>query len=92
MSETWIEFRPDHKGHFDEIVAHKPDMVHVETMDKGSCYIGFYWDDGRICQFWIHAEKGKLKYDHEHGQTQPTSSPTNQGGAASVASPGKGGR
>lgn len=68
----WIEFRPDHKARFDEIVARNPDMVHVETMSKSSCYIGFYWDDGRYCQFWIHADKGKLGYYHEHGKSAPT--------------------
>jgi hypothetical protein len=67
MVEPWIEFRPDEKGNFDEIVALKPDMVHVETMSKSSCYIGFYWDDGRYCQFWFHSTKGKLGYSHEHG-------------------------
>lgn len=64
--ETLLEFRPDDKGRFDEIVARKPDMVHVETMTGKSVYIGFYWDDGRYCQLWISSDK-KLSYHHEDG-------------------------
>ena len=66
-----LEFRPDHKGHFDEIVARFADgMVCVETMSNKGCYVGFYWDDGRYCQWWISAGK-KLEYHHEHGNHGP---------------------
>ena len=66
-----LEFRPDHEGQFDEIVARFADgMVHVETMSNKSCYVGFYWDDGRYCQWWISADK-KLRYSHEDGQHEP---------------------
>lgn len=66
-----LEFRPDHKGQFDEIVARFADgMVHVETMSKKSCYVGFYWDDGRVCQWWINSDK-KLEYHHETGMGDP---------------------
>ena len=66
-----LEFRPDDKGRFDEIVARFGDgMVHVETMSKRSCYVGFYWDDGRYCQWWI-SSAGKLAYHHEDGISPP---------------------
>ena len=62
-----LEFRPDDRGEFDEIVARFADgMVHVETMSKTGCYVGFYWDDGRYCQWWIRSDK-KLRYHHEDG-------------------------
>ncbi len=66
-----LEFRPDHAGKFDEIVARFADgMVHVETMSGKTCYVGFYWDDGRYCQWWISSGK-KLSYNHEDGQREP---------------------
>lgn len=66
-----LEFRPDHKGRFDEICARFGDgMVHVETMTDKSCYVGFYWDDGRYCQWWISSDK-KLRYHHEDGVGKP---------------------
>ncbi len=66
-AEKALEFRPDQKGRFDEMVARFADgMVHVETMSGKSCYVGFYWDDGRYCQLWISGDK-KLKYHHEDG-------------------------
>lgn len=71
--EDVLEFRPDDKGRFDELVARKPDMVHVETMTDKAVYIGFYWDDGRYCQLWINADK-KLRYSHEAGFASPRDS------------------
>jgi len=66
-----LEFRPDHKGEFDEIVARFADgMVCVETMDDNSCYVGFYWDDGRYYQWWISSKK-TLRYHHEDGMGDP---------------------
>lgn len=66
-----LEFGPDHKGRFDEMVARFADgMVHVETMSKKGCYVGFYWDDGRYCQWWISSDK-KLEYYHEDGNGEP---------------------
>ena len=64
-----LEFRPDERGDFDEIVARFADgMVHVETMSDQGCYVGFYWDDGRYCQWWIGCTgRGKLTYSHEDG-------------------------
>lgn len=60
-----VEFRPDSKGRFDEIVIAKPDMVHFEMMTKGSLYIGHYGPGDQILQVWVHAEKGKLVVYHE---------------------------
>lgn len=66
-----LEFHPDHKGKFDEIVARFADgMVHVETMSGNACYVGFYWDDGRYCQWWISSKK-RLHYHHEDGKSAP---------------------
>lgn len=66
-----LEFSPDHKGRFDEITARFADgMVHVETMSKTGCYVGFYWDDGTYCQWWISSDK-KLGYHHESGKGGP---------------------
>jgi hypothetical protein len=83
-----LEFRPRDNGDFDEIVARFADgMVHVETMDDKSCYVGFYWDDGRYCQWWVSSKK-KLSYHHEDGQGDPprftaqgvdTATPTQEG-------------
>lgn len=67
-----LEFRPDDRGEFDEIVATFADgVVHAEMMDDSSCYVGFYWDDGRYCQWWFGAKKGKLWNNHEDGQSEP---------------------
>lgn len=67
-----LEFRPDSRGEFDEIVARFADgMVHAEMMDDKSCYVGFYWDDGRYCQWWFGTKKGKLWNDHEDGDNPP---------------------
>ena len=66
-----LEFTPDRKGNFDEICARFADgMVHVETMSSKGCYVGFYWDDGRYCQWWISSDK-KLRYHHADGQGDP---------------------
>jgi len=75
MSEVhdWLEFRPDHKGRFDEIVARFADggMVHVETMSSKSVFIGFYRPDiDEVLQFWISAD-GKLSYHHERSKYGP---------------------
>ena len=67
-----VEFRPRESGKFDEIVARFADgMVHVETMTGKTCYVGFYWDDGRYCQWWISSDK-KLHYRHEDGIRAPS--------------------
>lgn len=65
----WIELRPDADGGFDEIVARFADgMVHVETLDDRSVYVGFYKPaDGPTAsglQLWI-SSKGILNYVHE---------------------------
>lgn len=66
-----LEFRPDPDGNFDEIVARFADgMVHVETMNAKGCYVGFYWDDGRYCQWWISSDR-KLRYEHGDGLGEP---------------------
>jgi hypothetical protein len=60
-----LEFRPRENGEFDEIVARFGDgMVHVETMSGTSCYVGFYWNDGLVCQWYINSAR-KLTYHHE---------------------------
>lgn len=62
-----LEFRPRENGEFDEMVARfKDGVVHIETLSKGSCYIGFQWDDGRYCQWYVSSKK-KLHYHHESG-------------------------
>ena len=67
-----LEIRPDIDGSFDEIVATFADgMVHAEMMDDDSCYVGFYWDDGRYCQWWFSVEKKKLWNRTEHGKGDP---------------------
>lgn len=66
-----LELRPDSDGNFDEIVARFADgMVHVETLSDKGCYVGFYWDDGRYCQWWIGSKK-KLHHSYEEGRTDP---------------------
>lgn len=63
MTLPALEIRPDGDGEFDEIVARFADgMVHVETMSDKGCYVGFYWDDGRYCQWWISSKK-RLEYN-----------------------------
>lgn len=67
----WIEFRPDSKGKFDELVARFADgMIHAEMMTDKSLYVGLYWDDGRTCQWWISADK-KLRHHHDHFEGAP---------------------
>jgi len=66
-----LEFRPDHDGEFDELVATFEDGgVFIETMSDQGVYIDFQWDDGLHCQLWITCGgKAKLRYYHEadHG-------------------------
>lgn len=70
-TEPHLEFRPDENGEFDEIVARFADgMVHVETMSDKDCYVGFSWNDGRFCQWYISSGKA-LKYHHEQGKDGP---------------------
>jgi hypothetical protein len=70
--EQHLEIRPDSQGEFDEIVARFADgMVHAEMMSDKSCYVGFYWDDGRYCQWWFGTNRGKLWNNHEDGIGDP---------------------
>jgi hypothetical protein len=67
-----LEFRPRENGEFDEIVARFGDgMVHVETMSGTSCYVGFYWNDGLVCQWYINSAR-KLTYHHEVSRSVAT--------------------
>jgi hypothetical protein len=68
-----LEIRNDDKGEFDELcVTFADGTVHMETMDTDSCYIGFYWDDGRYCQLWFGIKNRKnLWYNHDHGTSDP---------------------
>lgn len=67
MSQT-LEVRNRENGKFDEIVARFANgSVHVETLSGKGCYVGFYWDDGRFCQWWINSDS-KLKYHCEQGE------------------------
>lgn len=86
--DTRLEFRPDEKGEFDEIVAAFADgSVHVETMSDQGCYVGFYWDDGRYCQWWIGVKgRSKLTYQHDDGHGNPPKFPTGYARAALDAS------
>lgn len=84
MTEGLVErltFRPDSDGEFDEIVANFADGgVHVETMSDQGCYVGFYWDDGRYCQWWITCTgRGKLQYQHDDGHDKPPKFPSGYG-------------
>lgn len=74
-----LEFRPRENGDFDEIVARFSNgMVHVETMSATGCYVGFYWDDGRVCQWWINSKR-KLEYYHEESVASgPARRPTTE--------------
>ena len=65
-----LEFRPDGKGEFDELVARFSDGgAFIETMNDQSVYIDFSWNDGLHCQLWISCGgKAKLRYYHEDGQ------------------------
>lgn len=75
MADEPLEFRPDSEGNFDEIVARFANgSVHVETMSGKGCYVGFYWDDGRVCQWWINSKK-KLEYYHETSPPRSTTQP-----------------
>lgn len=64
-----LEFRPDSKGKFDELVARFADgMVFFEDLGENGLYVEFNWKDGRYCQFWASAKRGCLHYNHEDGQ------------------------
>lgn len=66
-----LEIRPDHEGKFDELVARFADgMVVAEDLGSNGCHVGFYWDDGRYCDWWIGGKK-KLRYNHEDGIGDP---------------------
>ena len=61
-----LEFHPDEKGQFDELVARFDNgIVHLEMMNDMALYLGFYWDDGSECQVWIDSGKC-LRIHHEH--------------------------
>jgi hypothetical protein len=63
-----IEFRPDSRGNFDELVARfKDGFVFFEDLGENGLYVEFSWNDGRYCQFWAAAKRGKLAYNHEEG-------------------------
>lgn len=68
-----LEFRPDYRGDFDELVARFADGgVFIETMSDQGVYVDFSWDDGRHCQLWITVSgKSRLRYTHEHGMADP---------------------
>lgn len=71
LAEEPLELRPRDNGEFDEIVARfVGGMVHVETMSATSCYVGFYWNDGRILQWYINSAR-KLTYHHEVSHDDP---------------------
>jgi hypothetical protein len=70
--EEHLEFRPDHRGEFDELVARFADgMIFAEMMDDSSIFIDISWDDGRYCHWWLGTEKKKLWHNFEHGKDEP---------------------
>lgn len=56
-----LEIRECPKGQFDELIARRPDHVHVETMDDKRVWMAFRWDDGTEHHLWIESN-GKLRY------------------------------
>src|SRR4051812_8756086 len=68
-----LEFRPDDKGEFDELVARFANGgVFIETMSDQGVYVDFSWDDGRHCQLWITVNgRSKLRYSHEDSVGDP---------------------
>jgi hypothetical protein len=68
-----LEFRPDHTGEFDELVARFGDGgVFVETMSDQGVYVDFTWNDGLHCQLWITVSgRSKLRYYHESDEDNP---------------------
>jgi hypothetical protein len=61
-----IEFRPDSRGKFDELVASfKDGGVFFEDLGENGLYVELYWNDGKYCQFWAAAKRGCLIYNHE---------------------------
>lgn len=68
-----LEFRPDSKGEFDELVARFADGgVFIETMSDQGVYVDFSWNDGRHCQLWITVKgRSKLRYHHDDGAGDP---------------------
>ena len=72
----WIELRPHEDGSFDEIVARFADgIVHVETMDDSSVYVGFSKPaEGPTTsglQLWIRADRKELRYSHSDMGSAP---------------------
>lgn len=66
-----LEFRPDHKGEFDELVARFADgSLFVEMMNDDAVFIDIQWDDGRYCHWWLSSKK-RLKSTFEHGTDDP---------------------
>jgi hypothetical protein len=72
-SERRLEFRPDSKGEFDELVARFADGgVFIETMSDQGVYVDFSWNDGLHCQLWITVSgRSKLRYYHENDKSGP---------------------
>jgi hypothetical protein len=68
--ETWERIWHRYSRMMERKVRPYP-MVHVEMMSDKSCYVGFYWDDGRYCQWWFGTNKGKLWNNHEDGDDEP---------------------
>jgi hypothetical protein len=61
-----IEFRPDSRGKFDELVARFSDgSVFFEDLGENGLFVDVSWDDGRGVRLWAAAKRGCLEYAHE---------------------------
>jgi hypothetical protein len=61
-----IEFRPDSRGKFDELVARFSDgSVFFEDLGENGLFVDVSWNDGRGVRLWAAAKRGCLEYAHE---------------------------
>lgn len=61
-----MEFRPDHRGDFDELVVRfKDGGVFFEDLGENGLFVDVHFDDGRGCRLWAAPKRGVLAYNHE---------------------------
>lgn len=63
----WIELRPDHDGHFDEVAATDCN-VFIETISKDGVFLELSRGERsghRGVAIWIRTENGRLVYSYE---------------------------
>jgi hypothetical protein len=66
MSER-IEFRPDSRGEFDELIARFSDgLVFFEDLGENGLFVDIAFNDKRDgVRLWVAAKRGGLRYSHE---------------------------